>query len=147
MLSIGICNTEVICTPNEYLYFDPLNGICSEYMEAYKSTMGGSVENELAPSNCNFCAISDTNVSLDSVSANYSDVGRSFGIIWVFIVFNIFAACALYWWVRVPKVKKEKRMRCLLLLRRTLSTVSLRLIGRERLSSTERTRVRGRMSP
>ncbi|KAI1833391.1 hypothetical protein DTO006G1_6434 [Penicillium roqueforti] len=106
MLSVGISNTKVICATNEYLHFDPLNGTCGEYMEAYKSTMGGYVEHELATSNCNFCPISDTNVYLTSVSSNYSDVWRNFGIMWVFIVFNIFAACALYWWVRVPKVKK-----------------------------------------
>jgi len=108
MLSVGISNTEVICAPNEYLHFDPLNGSCGEYMEVYKSTMGGYVENELATSNCSFCPISDTNVFLGAVSANYSDVWRNFGIMWVYIVFNIFAACALYWWVRVPKAKKEK---------------------------------------
>ena len=108
MLSVCISNTEVICAPNEYLHFDPLNGSCGEYMEVYKSTMGGYVENELATSNCSFCPISDTNVFLGAVSANYSDVWRNFGIMWVYIVFNIFAACALYWWVRVPKVKKEK---------------------------------------
>ncbi|KAJ5784024.1 uncharacterized protein N7518_009701 [Penicillium psychrosexuale] len=106
MLSVGISNTKVICATNEYLHFDPLNGTCGEYMEAYKSTMGGYVEHELATSNCNFCPISDTSVYLASVSSNYSDVWRNFGIMWVFIVFNIFAACALYWWVRVPKVKK-----------------------------------------
>ncbi|EER24923.1 multidrug resistance ABC transporter, putative [Coccidioides posadasii C735 delta SOWgp] len=106
MLSVGISNTEVTCAPNEYLRFDPLNGTCGEYMEAYKATMGGYIENELATSNCNFCPISDTNVFLSSVSANYSDVWRNFGIMWVYIIFNIFAACALYWWVRVPKAKK-----------------------------------------
>jgi ATP-binding cassette subfamily G (WHITE) protein 2 (PDR) len=108
MLSVGISNTEVICAENEYLHFDPLNGTCGDYMEAYKSTMGGYVQNALATSDCNFCPISDTNVYLESVSVNYSDVWRNFGIMWVYIVFNIFAACALYWWVRVPKVKKEK---------------------------------------
>jgi ABC-type multidrug transport system permease subunit len=28
---------------------------------------------------------------------------------WVFIVFNIFAAVGMYWLARVPKVKKAKK--------------------------------------
>ncbi|KAF3483216.1 multidrug resistance ABC transporter [Arthroderma uncinatum] len=106
MLSVGISGTGVTCATNEYLHFDPLNGTCGEYMKKYQSTMGGYVENELATSNCNFCPIRETDVFLKAVSSNYSDVWRNFGIMWVFIVFNIIAACGLYWWVRVPKEKK-----------------------------------------
>ncbi|PLN79457.1 putative multidrug resistance ABC transporter [Aspergillus taichungensis] len=63
---------SVTCAANEYLHFDPLNGTCGDYMKPYQSIMGG------------YCPISDTNVYLAS----------NFGIMWVFIVFNIFAACA-----------------------------------------------------
>ncbi|KAF2791984.1 putative multidrug resistance ABC transporter [Melanomma pulvis-pyrius CBS 109.77] len=108
MLSVGVANTKVTCAPNEYLQFDPLNGTCGEYLAGYKALMGGYIEDEEATSNCNFCPISDTNVFLKSVTANYSDVWRNFGIMWVYIIFNIFAACFLYWLVRVPRVKKEK---------------------------------------
>ena len=108
MLSIGIADTEVICAANEYLHFDPLNATCGEYMELYKSMMGGYLEDESAISNCSYCPINDTNVFLDGIAVNYSDVWRSFGIMWVYIAFNIFAAYSLYWLVRVPKVRKEK---------------------------------------
>ncbi|KAJ9247238.1 hypothetical protein DTO207G8_8210 [Paecilomyces variotii] len=108
MLSVGISNTKVSCAANEYLHFDPLNGTCSDYMKAYQSTMGGYIQDGSATSDCSYCPISDTNVYLTSVSSHYSDVWRNFGIMWVYIVFNIFAACLLYWWVRVPKVKAPK---------------------------------------
>ncbi|KAL2824234.1 ABC-2 type transporter-domain-containing protein [Aspergillus cavernicola] len=107
MLSAGLANTDVTCATNEYLHFDPVNGTCGDYMESYMATFGGYVQNELATSNCNFCSTRDTNVFLSSVSSDYSDIWRNFGIMWVFIVFNIGAACGLYWWVRVPKNKKE----------------------------------------
>jgi hypothetical protein len=42
------------------------------------------------------------------VSSNYSDAWRNFGILWVYVIFNIFGALFLYWLIRVPKVKKEK---------------------------------------
>ncbi|KAJ5159716.1 multidrug resistance ABC transporter [Penicillium canariense] len=108
MLAVGISNTKVSCATNEYLHFDPLNGTCGDYMTTYQSTMGGYIQDERATSDCSYCPISDTNVYLASVSSHYSDVWRNFGIMWVYIVFNIFAACALYWWVRVPKVKAPK---------------------------------------
>jgi ABC-type multidrug transport system permease subunit len=106
MLSVGISNTNVTCADNEYLRFDPVNGTCGKYMDSYMSNMGGYLEDEMATSNCSFCPIKETNVFLSSVSTSYSDIWRNFGLMWVFIVFNIFAACLLYYWVRVPKVKK-----------------------------------------
>ncbi|PGH21529.1 hypothetical protein AJ80_03197 [Polytolypa hystricis UAMH7299] len=106
MLSAGISNTNVTCADNEYLHFDPVNGTCGEYMELYMSNMGGYLEDEMATSECIFCPIKETNVFLSGVSSSYSDIWRNFGVMWVFIIANIFAACLLYWWFRVPKVKK-----------------------------------------
>ncbi|KAF2471821.1 ABC drug exporter AbcA [Lindgomyces ingoldianus] len=108
MLSTGVANTEVRCAPNEYLHFDPTSGTCGEYMEPYRATFGGYVENEQATANCSYCPMGDTNVFLKSVSANYADAWRNFGLMWVYIVFNICGALVLYWLIRVPKVKKEK---------------------------------------
>ncbi|KAF2116373.1 ABC drug exporter AbcA [Lophiotrema nucula] len=108
MLSTGVADQIVTCADNEYLRFDPLNGTCREYMENYRLKMGGYVSNPDATSNCEFCTIRDTNVFLASVTANYGDVWRNFGLMWVYIVFNICGAVFFYWLVRVPKVKKEK---------------------------------------
>lgn len=106
MLSVGISNTEVTCAENEFLRFDPANKTCTEYMEPYIGTMGGYLKDGTATSDCHFCPIKDTNVFLSRVSSSYADIWRNFGIMWVFIVFNIIAACLLYWWVRVPRTKK-----------------------------------------
>jgi ABC-type multidrug transport system permease subunit len=106
MLSVGISNTNVTCADNEYLRFDPVNRTCGKYMDSYMSNMGGYLEDEMATSNCSFCPIKETNVFLGSVSSSYSDIWRNFGLMWVFIVFNVFAACLLYCWVRVPRVQK-----------------------------------------
>ncbi|KAH2774214.1 hypothetical protein KXV52_002526 [Aspergillus fumigatus] len=106
MLSVGISNTNVTCADNEYLRFDPVNGTCGEYMGSYMSNLGGYLADEMATANCSFCPIKETNVFLGRVSSSYSDIWRNFGLMWVFIVFNIFAACSLYWWLRVPRDKK-----------------------------------------
>ncbi|KAL2857306.1 putative multidrug resistance ABC transporter [Aspergillus pseudoustus] len=104
MLSVGLANTDVTCAPNEYLHFDPVNGTnCGGYMEPYRLANGGYVQNALAAEGCSFCPLRDSNTYLATVSANYGDVWRNFGLMWVYIVFNICAALGLYWWVRVPK--------------------------------------------
>ncbi|KKZ64366.1 hypothetical protein EMCG_09652 [[Emmonsia] crescens] len=85
MLSAGISNMNVICADNEYLHCDPVNGACGDRMQ-------------LLPDQGE-----ETNVFLSGVSSSYSDIWRIFGIMGVFIIANIYAACLLYWWVRGPK--------------------------------------------
>ncbi|KAF2866968.1 putative multidrug resistance ABC transporter [Massariosphaeria phaeospora] len=108
MLSVGVANSQVQCAPNEYVHFNPVQGTCGEYIANYKAVMGGYMMDDNATSDCSWCAMGDTNVFLSAVSANYSDVWRNFGILWVYVIFNIFGALFFYWLVRVPKVKKEK---------------------------------------
>lgn len=106
LLSAGVSNAFVTCSGNEYLHFDPVNGTCRDYMQSYMSQVGGYLEDETATSDCSFCPLKSTNVFLEAVSSRYSDYWRNFGLMWVFVVFNIFAACSLYWLTRVPRVKK-----------------------------------------
>ncbi|PSN60936.1 putative multidrug resistance ABC transporter [Corynespora cassiicola Philippines] len=109
MLSTGVANTNVVCASREFLRFSPTgNSTCGEYMEPYIQVAGGYLLDPEATSDCQFCSIGDTNVFLAGVSANYEDAWRNFGILWVYVIFNIFGALLLYWLVRVPKVKKEE---------------------------------------
>jgi ABC-type multidrug transport system permease subunit len=101
---LDVIDTNVTCASNEYLHFDPLNGTCGDYLKAYQSSMGGYLQDELATSDCSCGPISDTNVPCFCLIL-LLHVWRNFGIMGVYIVFNIFEACALYWWVRVPRVK------------------------------------------
>lgn len=110
MLSVGLANTSVVCAANELLHFNPPSGqTCGAYMTRWISEAGGYLENPNATTDCGFCAISSTNTFLTAVSSNYSDRWRDFGILWGFIVFNIFAAILLYWLVRVPKKSKKQK--------------------------------------
>ncbi|KAH7135560.1 ABC-2 type transporter-domain-containing protein [Dendryphion nanum] len=109
MLSVGIANTNVRCAPNEYLRFDPVNGTCGDYVKPMSDLTGGYALYPEATSNCEYCPMGDTNVFLSSLSADYNDTWRNFGLMWVFIIFNIFGALAMYWLVRVPKKAKEEK--------------------------------------
>ncbi|KAL2162348.1 hypothetical protein VTH06DRAFT_7261 [Thermothelomyces fergusii] len=110
MLSTAVANTEVHCAANEYLNFEPLKGMtCGEYMKDWISNFGGYLQDEANSTMCSYCTIRDTNTYLASVRANYGDRWRNFGIMFAYIIFNVFAALAVYWLVRVPKRKLPKK--------------------------------------
>lgn len=104
MLSVGVANTQVVCADNEYVTFHPPSGMaCGEYMDSYIKGAGGYLLDVNATDVCTFCSISDTNTFLKGARADYDDRWRNFGILWVYIIFNVFAALAVYWLARVPK--------------------------------------------
>ncbi len=112
ILSTAVANTAVVCAANELLHFEPPAGqTCGVYMSAYIEATGGYLEDPSAKANCGFCPIDSTNTFLAAVNSNFSTRWRDFGILWVFIIFNVVAAVVLYWLVRVPrkegKSKKE----------------------------------------
>ncbi|KAJ4408298.1 Multidrug resistance protein [Didymella pomorum] len=114
LLATGLARSSVHCAQNELIIFEPLSGTCGEYMSAYINGTngapgaGGYLVDEAATSGCEFCAIDSTDTFLAALSSNYDDVWRNFGILWVYVIFNIFAALALYWLIRMPKNKKEE---------------------------------------
>lgn len=78
-------------------------------MGPYISYAGGYLLDENTTMDCSFCSVKDTNTFLKSLNSDYSLRWRNFGLMWVFILFNIFAAVGMYWLARVPKVKKAKK--------------------------------------
>ncbi|ORX90944.1 putative ABC transporter [Basidiobolus meristosporus CBS 931.73] len=109
MLSTGVSGTRAVCEAVEYLHFKPpSNMTCGQYMSTYTSFAGGYLLDPNATDSCSFCTISSTDTFLASVSSYYKDAWRNFGLMWVYIIFNIFAAVFIYWLARVPKGKKNK---------------------------------------
>lgn len=109
MLSVGLANSSVQCADNEFVLFEPPQGsTCGQYIATYRSNFGGYMDNADDTSDCRFCSIEDTNVFLKSIGSEYSQAWRNFGILWAYCIFNICAALALYYLLRMPKTKKEK---------------------------------------
>ena len=77
-------------------------------MSAYIDKAGGYLKDPSATDQCTFCSLSSTDTFLAQVSSHYSDAWRNFGLMWVYIVFNIVAAVGIYWLARVPKGSKNK---------------------------------------
>ncbi|KAF2769646.1 putative multidrug resistance ABC transporter [Teratosphaeria nubilosa] len=109
MLSTGLANQEVYCADNEFVSFQPPSGqTCQQYMNAYISSEDGYLQNPNATSDCNYCTYNDSNSFLEGVAARYSNSWRDFGILWAYIIVNVFGAVFFYWLARVPKKSKQK---------------------------------------
>lgn len=111
ILSTGLANSNITCSADELLHFQPpTNTTCSAYLDFYIDEHGGYLTPDSMESmtECVFCTGSDTNIFLKSISSDYADRWRNFGIVWVYVVFNVIATIGLYWLLRVPKGKSSK---------------------------------------
>ncbi|KAL7918043.1 ABC-2 type transporter domain-containing protein [Trichoderma austrokoningii] len=112
MLSVGVANTVVNCADNEFVRIQPPSGeTCGKYLATFVNATGGNLLNPDSTTECVYCSISETNTYLASIGSHYSERWRNFGLIWVYIIFNIFAALGVYWLARMPKksLKKTKK--------------------------------------
>lgn len=108
MLSTGLSGANVECEAVEYLKFDPPdNRTCGSYMQDYIDAMqSGYLQDQDATSQCAFCTMDKTDNYLMQIGSNFDDAWRNFGLMWVYIFFNIAGAVFIYWLARVPKGKK-----------------------------------------
>jgi ATP-binding cassette subfamily G (WHITE) protein 2 (PDR) len=108
ILSGAVANTGIQCADNEYLRFEaPQGSTCGRYLAPYLQQAPGYLVDDNTTS-CKFCPIDSTNDYLAAVSISYSHIWRDFGIMFVFIGFNILAALGIYWLARVPKNPKKR---------------------------------------
>ena len=104
VLSVGLADAHVRCSEIELLHFDPVPGTsCEAYMSTFMETSMGYLTNPDATEDCTYCALDTADGFLRSFGIRYEDRWRNFGIIWVFVAFNIAGAFFFYWLVRVPK--------------------------------------------
>jgi ATP-binding cassette, subfamily G (WHITE), member 2, PDR len=99
------------CTNEELQVFAaPPNTTCGEYLQEYiERTGGGYVTDPQSVGECRFCQIDSTDQYLKTINVDWDTRWRDFGLLWVYIVFNVGAVFAVYYIARVPKGKKEKR--------------------------------------
>ncbi|KAF2632128.1 opaque-specific ABC transporter CDR3 [Macroventuria anomochaeta] len=97
------------CANTEFQHFAPANGTCLEYMQEYMSMAGGYLRDGQATDQCQYCQLDNTDQFLRRINANWDTRWRDFGLLWVYVAFNVAAAMCLYWLCRVPKGKKAKK--------------------------------------
>ena len=115
MLSTGLADSHTRCSDVELVHFDaPTGQTCKQFMGPWingtgsRVGAGGYLINPEARTNCEYCTFDDTNAFLHRVSVSYTESWRNFGILWIYIIFNIVAATGIYWLRRVPKKAKAK---------------------------------------
>ncbi|OBT71758.1 hypothetical protein VF21_09635 [Pseudogymnoascus sp. 05NY08] len=105
MLTTAVADTDLVCATNELLRFDAFPGQnCSAYLAPYVNTLGGYLQPGTEGSaSCEFCPFGNTDQYLALLDMHYDQSWRNFGILWVFILFNVSFAFFVYWLARVPK--------------------------------------------
>jgi ABC-type multidrug transport system permease subunit len=105
LLSTGIANAEVHCASFEIrtIHQPPSGQTCGQYLQEYISFSDSALYNPSASKNCEICSLSNTDQFLATIDVFYSQRWRNFGLMWVYIIFNVFGAVVLYWALRVPK--------------------------------------------
>ena len=111
MLTTAVKDASVYCLPQDFYVFPPPAGqSCESYLGDYFTAAGGGyLQDPSSTTNCSLCQLDSTNVFLAGVSLNPNNSWRDFGIMFAYIIFNIFAALALYWLLRMPKNKKGEK--------------------------------------
>lgn len=109
MVSTMLAGRAVTCSDTEVSIFDPPAGqTCGQYLGPYASASGGVVQNAGATSNCQFCSLSNADQFLAGSSIYYGERWRNFGIIFAFIIFNVFIAILSYYLFRVANLSSLK---------------------------------------
>ncbi|KAJ4408698.1 Multidrug resistance protein [Didymella pomorum] len=109
-MSTTLGQAPAYCAETEFQHFEPANGTCLEYMKQYMSMAGGYLRDEQATDQCSYCQIDNTDQFLRRINANWDTRWRDFGLLWVYVAFNVAGATFLYWLCRVPKGKKARRL-------------------------------------
>jgi ATP-binding cassette, subfamily G (WHITE), member 2, PDR len=108
-LATTLGEAPAYCAANEFQHFDPPQGqTCGEYMASYMRMAGGYLRDANATQSCSFCQITSTDQFLRRVYVDWNTRWRDFGLLWVYVVFNVGGAIFLYWLFRVPKGKKRQ---------------------------------------
>jgi ABC-type multidrug transport system permease subunit len=104
VLSTGLSGNSAHCSDIELLTIPPPAGQnCSQYLDSYATQYHATLLNPEATENCQLCSISTTDEFLAALNIYFSDHWRNIGLIFAYIIFNVFMAVFLYWLVRVPK--------------------------------------------
>lgn len=110
VLSTGLSGTAMECSSIELLHIPPPAGQnCSSYLDRYAKAAGSRVINPSATTDCQMCAMSQTDQFLAMIGIYYADLWRNVGVLFVFVVFNAAAAVFLYWLMRVPKRRRDRK--------------------------------------
>ncbi|KAJ5816604.1 CDR ABC transporter [Penicillium robsamsonii] len=104
MAGAQLHDRKVICSASELAIFNPPSGqTCGQYLMKYAQAAGGQLLNPEATSDCSYCSLRVADQYLSTAGIEYGDRWRNFGIMWAFIIFNVFMATLMYYLIRVKR--------------------------------------------
>ncbi|KAM0430113.1 hypothetical protein ACHAPT_006119 [Fusarium lateritium] len=112
IVSTQLAGRAVTCSTAETSIFNPPdNQTCGEYLADYLKMAPGQLQNPDARENCSYCSLTNADQFMAGSNIYNSERWRNFGIVWVYIVFNIFVAVVSYYLFRVKKwnIGKKKK--------------------------------------
>ncbi|OLN81879.1 ABC transporter CDR4-like protein 2 [Colletotrichum chlorophyti] len=110
-LSTGLHGVSVECASHEIVQIPAhVNMTCQQFLGPFVQNAGGRLVEGANTEACSWCPMNMTDDFLTSFSIHYDTRWRNFGILWLYIAFNIWAGLGLYWLVRVPKKQGLKRV-------------------------------------
>ncbi|CAK7222908.1 hypothetical protein SEUCBS140593_005061 [Sporothrix eucalyptigena] len=102
VVSTAVHDRPIVCSSAETSVFNPPMGYtCGQYMAPYLALAPGTLQNPEATSNCQYCQISVADQYLSQSNIYFSTRWRNFGLMWAYILFNIFVAILTYYVFRV----------------------------------------------
>ena len=103
---------QVICSEAETSVFQPPQGqTCGAYLQPYLSSGApGYLQNPQATSDCAYCSIRVADTFLAGSGIEWADRWRDFGLVWVYVFFNIFVTIFVYWFFRVRTSSKKTKV-------------------------------------
>ena len=106
IVSTGLSGRPVVCSSSEVARFPPPAGqSCKEYLAPYLATAGGTLQNPNDTTECHYCALQTSDQFLAGSRIFWGDRWRNFGIVWAYVIFNVFIAVLTYYLFRVAKPK------------------------------------------
>ncbi|KAA1475301.1 pleiotropic drug resistance ABC transporter [Dentipellis sp. KUC8613] len=98
-------HSQINCAPQEVVPLTPPSGqTCIEYMGPFIERAGGYLVNNNATDTCGFCSARTTDQFLgSSFNIIYSHRWWNYGLIWAYILFNVFAIYAATYLFRVRR--------------------------------------------
>jgi ATP-binding cassette, subfamily G (WHITE), member 2, PDR len=101
-VSTQLHGRPVVCSEDETNIFNPPQGqTCGRYLEPFLTQAPGLLQNPDATSDCRYCSLTVADQYLAGSRIYWSDRWRNFGIMWAYILFNIFVAVVTYYLFRV----------------------------------------------
>lgn len=99
----------VICSQSETSIFNPPAGLtCGAYVGPFLQQAPGTLQNPDDTSDCRFCSMSSADQFLAGVNIFWSERWRNFGLMWVYVGFNVIVTAWLYWFFRARKASGRK---------------------------------------